>query len=106
MIRKLGPNCFWPRPQVDSAMVAYVRDNDRAGAIQDMRLFSEVVHLFMGHRRKMVKACVKFAEGKLAGVRHWPDVFEEAFVDPQLRPEQLTADNYISIANLCYEQTR
>jgi 16S rRNA A1518/A1519 N6-dimethyltransferase RsmA/KsgA/DIM1 with predicted DNA glycosylase/AP lyase activity len=60
----------------------------------------------MGHRRKMVKACVKFAEGNLEKVRHWADIFDEAVVDAQKRPEELTPKEYINIANLCYEQTR
>jgi len=39
----------------------------------------------------------------LAEVHHWADVFEGAFVEPQVRPEELSAENYISIANLCHE---
>jgi 16S rRNA A1518/A1519 N6-dimethyltransferase RsmA/KsgA/DIM1 with predicted DNA glycosylase/AP lyase activity len=54
----------------------------------------------------MLKACVKFADGSLERVRHWAAVFEEAFVDPHHRPEELTAADYINIANLCFEQTR
>jgi 16S rRNA A1518/A1519 N6-dimethyltransferase RsmA/KsgA/DIM1 with predicted DNA glycosylase/AP lyase activity len=71
-----------------------------------MATFRQVITLFMGHRRKMLKACVKFADGALAHIRHWPTIFEEAFVDPHHRPEELTAADYINIANLCYEQTR
>ena len=103
MIRKLKPTVFWPRPEVDSAMVSYQRLPEKADQIKDMGLLQEVVSLFMGHRRKMLKACVRFAEGRLAQVHHWADVFERAFVEPQLRPEELSAENYISIANLCHE---
>jgi 16S rRNA A1518/A1519 N6-dimethyltransferase RsmA/KsgA/DIM1 with predicted DNA glycosylase/AP lyase activity len=71
-----------------------------------MATFREVITLFMGHRRKMLKACIKFAEGDLEKVRHWGDVFDEAVVDPHKRPEELTPKEYINLANLCYEQTR
>ena len=103
VIRKLKPSVFWPRPQVDSAMVSYYRQTEKVAQIKDMELLRGVVSLFMGHRRKMLKACVKFAEGRLAGVHHWGDVFERAFVEAHHRPEELSAENYISIANLCCE---
>lgn len=106
MLKKLPPAVFWPRPQVDSAMIRFERDPQKTEQIHDMNTFQQVIHLFMSHRRKMIKACVKFAEGDLIRVHNWSDVFQEAFVDPQNRPENLTAAKYINIANLCYEQTR
>jgi 16S rRNA (adenine1518-N6/adenine1519-N6)-dimethyltransferase len=106
MLRKLPPSVFWPRPQVDSAMVSFQRDKKKAREIHDMQTFREIINLFMGHRRKMLKACTKFVEGDLEKVRHWNDVFDEAVVDPHKRPEELTPKQYINIANLCYEQTR
>jgi len=105
-LRKLPPSVFWPRPQVDSAMVSFERDPKKVEEIHDMRTLCDIINLLMGHRRKMVKACVKFAEGNLAKVRHWNDIFAEAVVDPHLRPEELTPKQYLNIANLCYEQTR
>jgi hypothetical protein len=51
----------------------------------------------------MMRACVKFAEGKLADVHHWDDIFLRSFVEPHHRPEELSAENYIAIANLCHE---
>ena len=84
-------------------MVVYQRQKTKVDQIKDIAMLKEVVSLFMGHRRKMLKACVKFAEGRLAEVRHWGDIFDRTFVDPHHRPEQLSAENYISIANLCHE---
>jgi 16S rRNA (adenine1518-N6/adenine1519-N6)-dimethyltransferase len=103
MIRKLKPTVFWPRPEVDSAMVSYQRQPEKANEIKDIGLLKDVVSLFMGHRRKMLKACVKFAEGRLAEVHHWADIFERACAEPHRRPEELTAEIYISMANLCHE---
>lgn len=105
-LKHLPPTVFWPRPQVDSAMVRFVRNSEKAAQIHQMDLFRQVVHLFMSHRRKMLKACVHFAEGDLAEVRHWTQVFAEAFVDSHRRPEELSAADYINIANLCFEQIR
>ncbi len=106
ILRKLPASVFWPRPQVESAMVTFRRDKKKVRQIHDMQTFRNVINLFMGHRRKMLKACAKFAAGNLQKVRHWPDVFDEAVVDPHKRPEELTPKEYINIANLCYEQIR
>ncbi len=97
----LKPTVFWPQPQVDSAMVSFVRKKQNVSRIQSMELFSEVVNLFMGHRRKMLKACTKFARGELAEIGNWLEVFEQCSIDPTKRPEQLPPEDYIAIANLC-----
>ena len=106
IFRRLPASVFWPRPQVESAMVSFVRSPEKAAQIQDMDTFRQVISLFMSHRRKMLKACVKFADGPLAKIRHWGEIFDEAFVDPHHRPEELSAADYINIANLCREQMR
>lgn len=105
-LRKLAASVFWPRPQVESAIVSYQRNPKKVTEIHDMQTFRQVIALFMSHRRKMLKACVKFTQDELENVRLWNDIFEEAFVDPQKRPEEITPIQYIAIANLCYEQIR
>jgi 16S rRNA (adenine1518-N6/adenine1519-N6)-dimethyltransferase len=100
-IRVLKPSVFWPQPQVDSAMVAFVRDEAKAGRIQDMGLFSEIVRLFMGHRRKTLSACTKSAHGRLAVIDNWPEIFAKCSIDSGHRPEQLPPEDYIAIANAC-----
>jgi 16S rRNA (adenine1518-N6/adenine1519-N6)-dimethyltransferase len=102
-LRKLSPKVFWPEPQVESAMVRFDRDPEKVIMIHNVPLFKEVVNLFMGHRRKMMRACVKFADGKLSQIHSWEDIFARSFVEPHHRPEELTSENYISIANLCNE---
>jgi len=103
VLRKLSPKVFWPPPQVDSAMVRFDRDAAKVAEIHNIELFHRVVDLFMGHRRKMMKACVKFAEGRLANVHNWQDIFTRAFIEPHHRPEELSATDYVAIANLCNE---
>lgn len=98
-IRVLKPSVFWPQPQVDSAMVAFVRDEAKAGRIRDMGLFSEIVRLFMGHRRKTLSACSKSAHGRLGESDNWPEIFEKCSVDSGHRPEQLRPEDYVAIAN-------
>ncbi len=104
--RKLPPSVFWPEPKVDSAIVSFIRQPKKIKRIYDMKTLSEVVALFIGHRRKMLRACAKLAKGRLEKINNWPQIFEEACVEPHSRPEQLAPIQYISIANLCSEQLK
>ncbi len=97
-MRTLKPTVFWPQPQVDSAMVSFVRNGAKCSRITKMGLFSKTVHLFMGHRRKTLAACCKLAGGELARIADWPDIFEQCRIDPTQRPEKLCADDYVAIA--------
>jgi 16S rRNA (adenine1518-N6/adenine1519-N6)-dimethyltransferase len=99
----LKPTVFWPQPQVNSAMVSFVREAEKAGRIRNMELLGDVVNLFMQHRRKMLKACTRFAAGPLAGINNWLEIFEKCGIDPHNRPEQLTPEDFITLSNLCNE---
>jgi len=103
-LRTLKPSVFWPAPQVDSAMVAFIRDPQRAGRIGDMALFVDVLGLFLGHRRKMLKSAARLAQDRLAAIDDWPAVFDACGIDPNLRPDRLTPDEYVAVANACGER--
>ncbi len=100
-IRFLKPTVFWPQPQVNSAMLSFVRKKTKASRIENMELFNNTVRLFMQHRRKMLKTSTKFITGKLTQIKDWPEIFEKCSIDPTQRPDQLSPENYIAIANLC-----
>jgi 16S rRNA (adenine1518-N6/adenine1519-N6)-dimethyltransferase len=100
-LRILKPTVFWPQPQVDSAMIGFVHSPAKSKRIENMEIFSEIVHFFMNHRRKMLKACTKFAGGELAKINYWPEIFQRCSIDPTQRPEELGAEEYIAVANSC-----
>ena len=102
MIRILKPTVFWPAPLVESAMVSFIRREEKVKRIKDINILRDVVGLFMQHRRKMLKACCKFAKGRLSKIGNWPEIFQSCDINPQNRPEQISPDSYIAIANLCY----
>lgn len=104
-IRTLKRTVFWPQPQVDSAMVAFVREEAKASRIRNMELFAEIISLFMGHRRKTLLACTKLARGKLEKIHDWGGIFEKSSVDSTQRPEQIRPEDYVAIANLCCAQS-
>jgi 16S rRNA (adenine1518-N6/adenine1519-N6)-dimethyltransferase len=101
--RVLKPTVFWPAPQVNSTMISFVRKAEKVSQIQSIELLGEVVNLFMQHRRKMLKACVKFAAGKLVEIDNWSEIFQRCCIDPHNRPEQFTPEDFIAISNLCHK---
>jgi len=98
-IRTLKPAVFWPQPKVDSAMVGFVRTQAKSDRIMNMELFCEILHLFMGYRRKTLHSCSKLAHGQLVEIADWPQLFEQCSIDPKQRPDTLSPEKYISIAN-------
>lgn len=105
MIRTLKPTVFWPQPQVDSAMVVFVREEEKISRIRNMEIFAEIITLFIGHRRKTLLACTRLARGRLAKIDDWPEIFERSSVDSKQRPEQISPEDYIAIANLCCDES-
>ena len=99
MIRVLKPDVFWPKPAVDSAIVAYQRDPERIQAIDSQAVLGAVVDLMMQHRRKMLKAAVRFARAPLDPIRDWNALFEHCRLDPTWRPDRISPDQYVHLAN-------
>jgi 16S rRNA (adenine1518-N6/adenine1519-N6)-dimethyltransferase len=56
ILRKLGPNVFWPRPKVDSAIVSIWRDQDAANRIVDRRFFQDFLRRAFTLRRKFIRS--------------------------------------------------
>jgi 16S rRNA (adenine1518-N6/adenine1519-N6)-dimethyltransferase len=98
-VRTLKASVFWPPPQVDSAMVRFVRDPGKAARIGDIHLLVQVIDLFMGHRRKMLKAIARSGKGRLAHVPDWAVLFRLCDIDPTWRPERVSPDQYVCLAN-------
>ena len=103
MIRRLKPSVFWPPPAVDSAIVRYIRDWDKSRGILDMDLFGAVIGLFIGHRRKMLRVCIKEVPPELGSRDLWLKTFERHVIDPTRRPEELAPEQYVALANSCHQ---
>jgi len=105
ILRILKPSVFWPAPGVDSAMVRFVRNEHKVRQIEDMGVLSDVVGLFMGHRRKMLRACLKTVPPALGDRDLWLQILAEQSIDPTLRPGDLSPRQYVDLANACHRRT-
>jgi 16S rRNA (adenine1518-N6/adenine1519-N6)-dimethyltransferase len=99
ILRILKPSVFWPPPNVDSAVVRFARDEHKSRQIEDMATLGDVVGLFMGHRRKMLRACLKSVAPHLGDSDSWMRILEQAGIDPTLRPGDLAPAQYVELAN-------
>ncbi len=105
IIRTLKPTVFWPRPKVDSAMLSYIRRKEKAARIKNMELLTEIVNLFMRHRRKMLKTCTTLPTGKLTQIQNFKQIFQQCSIDQNARPAQLSPEKYVELANRCSDYT-
>jgi 16S rRNA (adenine1518-N6/adenine1519-N6)-dimethyltransferase len=103
LVRILKPSVFWPQPKVDSAVVKYTRDQAKTDRIHSLPLLAATLALFLGQRRKQIKAAAKNAQGSLKSIHDWPALFAHCHMPPHLRPDQITPDQYVQLANLLTE---
>lgn len=58
IVRTLPPTVFWPRPKVDSAIVAVRPDEAKRAAVGDLAWFHQVVRQLFLHRRKNLRRVI------------------------------------------------
>jgi len=103
LLKVMKTSVFWPAPKVESAFIRFIRVSEKAGRIDDIELFEEVIRLFMQHRRKTVNSSTKFAAGRLAKIENWRRLFMDCNIDPAARPAQLDVEDYIRLSNRCFQ---
>jgi 16S rRNA (adenine1518-N6/adenine1519-N6)-dimethyltransferase len=84
------PTAFDPPPQVESAIVRMIPTKRKLAA--DGPTLEAVVMKAFSQRRKVIRNCVAgmFTEAQLI----------EAGIDPQLRPEAVSLEQYVALSNL------
>jgi 16S rRNA (adenine1518-N6/adenine1519-N6)-dimethyltransferase len=87
MLRILPPQIFWPAPGVESALMRLTREDRLGPRSAD---FSRFIHQIFSFRRKTLRAAFRHA-----GLD--PTVLDAMRVDPQLRPENLTPEQFLRL---------
>jgi len=96
---RLPPQCFSPRPEVNSAVVK-IFPRDPIFYINDRRLYANVVLALFSHRRKTVRNCLRGSAGTLG--EEWVNRVIAALPEEILksRPEALYLEDFATIANI------
>lgn len=87
---------FWPVPNVDSVLVAFDRDAGPRGTEEHRLRTFQIVDAAFQQRRKMLRQALAGVLGGTAAEAS--ERLQAAGVDPTLRGEQLTVDDYARIA--------
>ena len=104
IVRALPPTVFWPRPKVDSAVLAIRPIAAKRAKVGDVAWFHQLVRRVFLHRRKYLRHV-------LAGI--WRDQWTKADVDAwlearglsgQLRAESLDVEEFLELAHALKER--
>jgi 16S rRNA (adenine1518-N6/adenine1519-N6)-dimethyltransferase len=104
LVRTLSPSVFWPRPKVDSAIVAIRPDPAKRALIADLPWFHQVVRQVFLHRRKNLRRVLYSL---------WRDRWTKPEVDALLeglgltgmvRAEAMNVEEFLSLASALKEK--
>ncbi len=104
LVRALPPNVFWPKPKVDSAVIAIRPSPEKRAAIGDVAGFQALVRRVFLHRRKYLRhvlAAIWEEQWTKADVDRW---LESQGLSGQLRAEALAVDEFVALARALRER--
>jgi 16S rRNA (adenine1518-N6/adenine1519-N6)-dimethyltransferase len=99
ILKKIPPNVFWPRPQVDSAIVL-IRPNPAGKAqIADRPFFQDFVRRLFHQRRKLARSVLCGMYRKQLPKTEIDAILTELGYDAGLRAEQMPVPDLVRLAN-------
>lgn len=100
------PGCFAPPPKVDSAVIKLTLRRTPPVSAPPKALFQVVRAAFQERRKTLRRSLLKLASAY--NVHSWDEVWQQAYIDPQRRPETLTLDEFSALteAIIANGQTR
>lgn len=96
-VRDISKNCFVPRPQVDATVIRII---PRLGKykVKNEKIFKGLTRMAFQMRRKMIlNSCSKYFSLDKNICREKLEIIN---IDPHYRPENLTIDDFIKIADI------
>ena len=100
IVRRVPPNCFIPRPKVDSIVIRLDKLDSPRVNVDNEKLFFDIIRNSFNMRRKTLWNGVKSigpAKEKLE------EAFEKAGVDPKRRGETLSIEEFATLSNCINE---
>jgi 16S rRNA (adenine1518-N6/adenine1519-N6)-dimethyltransferase len=95
----VGRRVFWPAPNVDSGLVSMTRREPPATSATREQVFA-VIDAAFAQRRKTLRAALASYAGSAARAE---DALRVAGVDPTLRGERLTVQDFTRIADVLHD---
>lgn len=89
-------SAFTPQPQVESAIIRLIPHKELPHTARDYEKFALLVRESFNHRRKTIRKSLHTFINT--------EQLNSINIDPQIRPEQLSVDDFVRISNLCTEE--
>jgi 16S rRNA (adenine1518-N6/adenine1519-N6)-dimethyltransferase len=96
--RKVAPTNFFPRPQVDSAIVDLIPNPQKRLAVGNVLAFRSFVRDLYIHRRKNLRQALSGAPGGKRDKTRVDSVLDQLGIDGGLRAEALNVEEHIELA--------
>lgn len=93
ILKHLGPECFYPRPQIDSTVLHLTRKNPGALPTYDVFLFDRLLRQGFAQRRKQLRNALQLSEAA------WGPVVQCTGISPQARAEELDLPQWLGLAH-------
>jgi 16S rRNA (adenine1518-N6/adenine1519-N6)-dimethyltransferase len=99
IVRVMPPDVFWPRPKVESAILAITPDPALRSRISDLHYFHETVRALFFHRRKFLRSVVIAAMKDRLNKEQVDRLLAEAQLDGNCRAEELSIEQVIDLVD-------
>lgn len=103
ILRRLGPNVFWPRPKVDSAIVSIWRDDKLASRILNRPFYLDFLRRLFHHRRKLLRGVLVRMYRRQLEKTEIDNLLQELGYPQEKRAEKMDVESLIQLANKVFE---
>ena len=93
----LPPDCFVPRPRVDSALVRFLVHERPKEDVPDEEIFKRVVRACFGHRRKSLKNALRSILAEDCDAHEIEETMMSLGIDPARRAETLNLKEFAQL---------
>jgi 16S rRNA (adenine1518-N6/adenine1519-N6)-dimethyltransferase len=93
----VSPNCFFPKPKVDSTVLHFIPKKKVLPKIKNIENLEKITNLFFSNRRKMINKNIK----KIFKDYNEIDLIKDLNIN--LRPSELEPKKYFEITE-CFEK--
>lgn len=99
IVRKLPPQVFWPKPNVDSAVLKIVPNQTLGDRIGNRILFQEFIKAMFMHRRKTLRSQLSAFLKAQQSTQSAEQIMERMALATDARAEQLNISQWIEMFN-------
>src|SRR5581483_3003355 len=93
--RRVPPSVFWPRPQVDSAMVRIIPDPAKRAHVGDVACFRNFLRDLYTHRRKNLRGALAALPSGRRSKEEVDALLGQLGLDGTIRAEELDPEQHL-----------